>query len=119
MLQTMENPYPIGSKKYLIAQKLMEGKDYDTIASELKVKTGTMYNTKSELKRLLTQVKSHQGEVDTLPRGDNPANLLPPGILPGVSSNQLNLTELPKSTQSQPPSETHQLDQSACMHACN
>jgi hypothetical protein len=116
------NPYPVGTKKYLVAQKLMEGKDYNTIVTELKVKLGTIYNTKSELKHLLTlernhpseeatRERNHPSEVDTPPRGDVTGNLPNSGLLPAGNPSQLGLTNLPPSDQKPPASEATPTDQ--------
>ena len=48
----MEGPYKIGTKSFLIAQRLQKGENYETIEKELRVNRKTIYNVKSMLKKL-------------------------------------------------------------------
>jgi len=59
MLETAQKPpeppkirYPKGTKKYLVAQRLIAGDSINQIIEDLKVKRGTVHNVKSEIKKL-------------------------------------------------------------------
>jgi hypothetical protein len=50
-VEETEIPFKNGTKKFLIAQRLVEGRDYDQIEKDLHVKRGTIYSVKSVLKK--------------------------------------------------------------------
>ena len=47
-----EIPYKKGTKKFLVAQRLLKDEPYDKIEKDLRVARGTIYTVKSELKRI-------------------------------------------------------------------